>query len=136
MIISPTLAAQAGEGRQRLAAAASANSLFASLVSGPGQAKSQAEDTLSLCFQAQAALVRVGLTSSRALANTFALVHSIIQLLQPPSFLFFLTLNHLLGLPVGWKERLAKVLEAKGMPVELLVKFACHTDSESYWSRG
>ena len=77
MIISPTLATQAGEGRQRLAAAASANSLFASLVSGPGQAKSQADDTLSLCFQAQAALVLVGLTSSRALAKTFALVHSI-----------------------------------------------------------
>ena len=65
--------------------------------------------------------MRVGLTSSRALANTFALVHSIIQLLQPPSFLFFLTLNHLLGLPVGWKERLAKVLQAKGMPQDLLI---------------
>ena len=60
-----------------MAAAASANSLFASLVSGPGQARSQADDTLSLCFQAQTALVLVGLTSSRALAKTLALLHSI-----------------------------------------------------------
>ena len=76
-MISPTLAAHAGEGRQRFAAAASANSLFVSRVSVPGQARSQADETLSLCLHAQAALVLVGLTSSRALAKTLALVHSI-----------------------------------------------------------
>ena len=81
--ISPTLAAQAGEWRHRFAAAASANSLLDSLVSGPGQAKSQADDTLSLCFQAQAALVLLGLTSSRAFAKTFALVHSIASTTLP-----------------------------------------------------
>ena len=51
-MVSPTLSAQAGELRHKFAAAASANSLLESLVSGPGQAKSQAEDTLSLCLQA------------------------------------------------------------------------------------
>ena len=55
-MISPTLAAQAGDGRHKLAAAASPNSLLVSLVSVPGQASSQADDTLSLCLHAHAAL--------------------------------------------------------------------------------
>ena len=76
-MVSPTLSAQAGEVRHKFAAAASANSLLESLVSGPGQAKSQAEDTLSLCLQAHAALVLLGLMRSSAFAKTFALVHSI-----------------------------------------------------------
>ena len=77
-MVSPTLSAQAGEVRHKFAAAASANSLLESLVSGPGQAKSQAEDTLSLCLQAHAALVLLGLMRSSAFAKTFALVHSIV----------------------------------------------------------
>ena len=81
-IISPTLVAHAGDGRQRFAAAASANSLFKSLVSEPGQARSQADETLSLCLQAQAALVLVGLMSSRDFAKTLALVHSIASYLR------------------------------------------------------
>ena len=55
-------------------------------MSVPGQAKSQADDTLSLCFQAQAALVLLGLTSSRAFAKTLALVHSIASTTLPLVF--------------------------------------------------
>ena len=72
-MISPTLVAAAGDGSQRFAAAASANSLFESLVSEPGQARSQADETLSLCLQAQAALVLVGLMSSRDFAKTLVI---------------------------------------------------------------
>ena len=82
-MISPTLAAQAGDGRHKLAAAASPNSLLVSLVSVPGQASNQADDTLSLCFHAHAALVLLGLTRERALVNTFALVHSIASTTLP-----------------------------------------------------
>ena len=60
--VSPTLAMHAGDGRHRFDAAASVNSLLESLVSWPGQANSHAEETLSLCFHAQAALVLLGLT--------------------------------------------------------------------------
>ena len=52
-------------------------------MSVPGQASSQADDTLSLCFQAQAALVLLGRTSSRAFAKTFALEHSIASTTLP-----------------------------------------------------
>ena len=86
LMVSPTLSAQAGELRHKFAAAASANSLLESLVSGPGQAKSQAEDTLSLCLQAHAALVLLGLMRSSAFAKTFALVHSIASTTLPLVF--------------------------------------------------
>ena len=75
--VSPTLARQAGDGRHKFAAAASVNSLLDILVSGPGQASSQADDTLSRCFHAHAALVVVGLTKLRAFVKIFDLVHSI-----------------------------------------------------------
>ena len=87
-MISPTLAAHAGEGIQRFAAAASANSLFVSRVSVPGQARSQADETLSLCLHAQAALVLVGLMSSKDFAKTLALVHSIASTTLPLVFPF------------------------------------------------
>ena len=57
-----SLVMQAGEGSNKFDADASVNSLLESLVSWPGQANSHAEDTLSLCFHAQAALVLLGLT--------------------------------------------------------------------------
>ena len=85
-MISPTLLAQARELRHKFAAAASANSLLESLVSGPGQAKSQAEDTLSLCLQAYAALVLLGLMRSSAFTKTVALVHSIASTTLPLVF--------------------------------------------------
>ena len=75
--VFPTLARQAGDGRHKFAAAASVNSLFDILVSGPGHASSQADDTLSRCFHAHAALVVVGLTKPRAFVKIFDLVHSI-----------------------------------------------------------
>ena len=82
-MISPTLAAQAGDGRHKLAAAASPNSLLVNLVSVPGQANNHADDTLSLCLHAHAALVLLGLTSERAFVSTFALVHSIASTTLP-----------------------------------------------------
>ena len=60
---SPTMPLQAGEGRQRWLAAASENSALVNMVSGAGMARIQADDTLSLCLQDQAALVLFGLTS-------------------------------------------------------------------------
>ena len=74
--VSPTLPAQAGEGRHRFVAAASRNSALLRVVSCPGMARSQAEDTLSLCLQAQAALVDLGLTMFRAFTSILALVFS------------------------------------------------------------
>ena len=47
----PNLSAQAGEGRQSEAAAASENSALVRLESGPGRACSQAADSLSLWSQ-------------------------------------------------------------------------------------
>ena len=47
----PNLSAQAGEGRQSEAAAASENSALVRLVSGPGRACSQAADSLPLWSQ-------------------------------------------------------------------------------------
>ena len=55
---------------------------------GEGEARSQADDTLSLCLQAQAALVLVGLMSSRDFAKTLTLVHSIASTTLPLVFPF------------------------------------------------
>ena len=70
-MVSPTLPEQAGDARQRLAAAASANSALLRLVPWPGLARSHAEETLSLCFQAQAALVVFGRTKLSAFFQHF-----------------------------------------------------------------
>merc|ERR1712082_215571 len=80
---SPTLPAQAGLGRQRLDAAASANSALVSLVSEHGRACSHAEDTLSRCLQAQAALVLRGRTWSSDLPSKRALVFSTVSIIFP-----------------------------------------------------
>ena len=63
---SPILPWQAGEGRQRLLAAASANLALESAVLAEGSSRIQAEDILSLWRHAQAALVLFGRTLVRA----------------------------------------------------------------------
>merc|ERR1712082_399922 len=66
----------AGDGRHRIAAAASLNSALLRVVSCPGMASSQEEDTLSLWHHAHAALVVLGLTSLRDFSRTLALMFS------------------------------------------------------------
>ena len=80
---SPTLPWQAGEGRQRLLAAALANSAFDSVVSAEGSARTNEEEILSLWRQAQAALVLLGRTKVKAFSRTLALVFSLASTTLP-----------------------------------------------------
>ena len=64
LIVSPTRLLKAGDGKHKLEAAASATSALESIVPGTDIAKSHAEDTLSRCLQAHAALVERGRTLS------------------------------------------------------------------------
>ena len=82
-MVSPILPAQAGEGKHKLVAATSENSAFVSVVSEPGMANTQAEDTLSLCFQLKAALVFGGTNSFRTFVKMLALVFSLASTIRP-----------------------------------------------------
>ena len=68
-MVSPTLPAQAGDGRHKLDAAASENSALVREVLWPGIARSHADEILSRCLHAHAGLMDFGLTSLRAFCN-------------------------------------------------------------------
>ena len=66
---SPILSLHAGEGKERLAAAASLNSALVRLVSTPGPARIQEEESLSLCLHPMTCLSFLGLCCSNALVR-------------------------------------------------------------------
>ena len=72
-----------GLGRQRFVAAASENSKFYREEFGPGRARSQEEDILSLCFQPHAGRAFTGLYLARASDNNLALVLSTADIITP-----------------------------------------------------
>ena len=74
---SPSLATQAGLGRQRLLAEASENSALERVESAPDLARSQDVESLSLWRQAHAGLSLLGLWLSKALARRRARVFSL-----------------------------------------------------------
>ena len=77
---------QAGLGKQRLVAAASENSAFEREESGPGSARSQDDEILSLCLHAQAGLAFLGMYNDKALFKSCALFFSLADMISLLSF--------------------------------------------------